>query len=264
MTPSLDAHLNLRAAMGLCSWTHGWSALLLREYLDQPEEEPFTTAATPDHLFVLVVAGSCHIESLQGGSWKMAKYAVGSLAMTPPGVESTLRWRSTESHRTLQMHLPFALLARQSQELWDRDIADSALPSLLSGRDPLIAATLLALSEALKRGLPNLYAESAAELLGVHLLLQHCRHPVEGYAGRQDPRMRRIREYLRANLATNVSLDGLARYAGLSRFHLLRLFKTRYGMTPLQCLTRLRMDEGRRLLAAGALPNKQDRGPMWL
>jgi AraC family transcriptional regulator len=251
MIPSLHAHSKLRATMSACSWENGWRALLLREYLDQPNEDRFTTAATPDHLFVLVVGGSCRIESLQHGQWRSAHYQTGSLAMTPPGVESTLRWRSTETHRTLQLHLPFALLTRQSQELWDRDLRPGALPALLSGCDQLISSTLLALHGGLQNGLPNLYAESAAELLGMHLLLHHCKRRPPGEARSEDRRLQRVMDYMRANLGRDVSLQDLSQVAGLSRFHLLRVFKRHYGEAPLQRLTRLRMDKARECLMQG-------------
>jgi AraC family transcriptional regulator len=254
LTASLDAHRKLRAARGLCSWTHGWRSILLREYVDQPHEERFTTAATPDPLFVLVVEGSCHIESLLKGQWRSAHYGVGSLAMTPPGVESTLRWRSTESHRTLQLHLPFEQLTRQSQELWDRDVNRSALPAVLSGQDHLIGATMLALRDGMKQGLPDLYAANAAELLGVHFLLRHCKRGALPERGRDDRRLLRVVDFMRANLGANVSLEDLAHTAGLSRFHLLRLFKKHYGETPLQCLTRLRMEAATNHLKTGRLP----------
>ena len=65
---------------------------------------------------------------------------------------------------------------------------------------------------------------------------------------REDQRLRRADAYLRNQLAEPISLAALAQVAGLSRFHLLRLFKTAYGETPLKRLTRLRMAEARRLL----------------
>jgi AraC family transcriptional regulator len=254
LTASLDAHTKLRAARHLCSWTYGWRSVLLREYVDQPVQERFTTAATPDPLFVLVVGGSCRIESLLKGQWRCAQYSVGSLAMTPPGVESTLRWRSAEPHRTLQLHLSFDQLTRQSQELWDRDIRRSAFPALLSGQDPLIASTLMALWEGVKAGLPDLYAANAAEMLGVHLLLRHCNQGAPPERGRDDRRLQRVIEFMRAHLGASMSLDDLATTAGLSRYHLLRLFKRHYGETPLQCLTRLRMEAATRHLKSGKMP----------
>jgi AraC family transcriptional regulator len=253
MIPSLEASKHLHASLEACSWTAGWRSLLLRQYLDSPNQEQFTTAATPDHLFVLVTGGSCHIESFTGGAWRTADYRVGSLAMCPPGASSTLRWRSHEPHRTLQLHLPREILTRQSQELWDRDVSSAELPVLLTTHDPLIESTMLALSEGLGAGLPDLYAQTSAEFLSAHLLLRHCKLGSVRGPVRDDQRLRQVDTYMRDNLSNPVSLEELAQQARLSRFHLLRLFKRAYGETPLKRLTRLRMDEAKRYLQRGGL-----------
>jgi len=64
----------------------------------------------------------------------------------------------------------------------------------------------------------------------------------------EDFRLRRVDDYIRENLASSLSLQAMARQAGLSRFHLLRLFKQAYGETPFKRLTRLRMEEAQRRL----------------
>ena len=251
MIPSLEANRYLPASLQADSWAAGWRSLLLRQYLDSPTQDEFTTAATPDPLFVLVTAGSCQIESLRDGRWQSATYGIGNVAMVPPGVASTLRWRSHEAHRTLQLHLPRDVLQRQCQELWDRDLTAVELPRLLASQDPLIQSTMIALSQGMSAALPDLYAETAAEMLSAHLLLHHC-GTIAG-PEHDDQRLRRVDDYLRDNLEKPVSLEDLAAHASLSRFHLLRLYKRKYGETPLKRLTRLRMDEAKRHLQHGQL-----------
>jgi len=51
----------------------------------------------------------------------------------------------------------------------------------------------------------------------------------------------RAREYLEAHLAEPVGLDDLSRVAGLSRFHLSRLFTSTYGLSPHAYLNQLRL-----------------------
>jgi AraC family transcriptional regulator len=250
LVPSLEAHRWLKASMQLCSWNAGWRSLLLRGYEDKPAVEEFTTAVTPDQLFVLVTAGSCRIECLRGGRRLSATYGVGSLAMKAPRVEEMIRWDSHESHSTLQLHLPSAVMERQIAELWDRG-STVELPSVLATRDPLIETTMIALRDAVAQGLPDLYAETAAEFLAAHLLLRHCRLKPLAAPGHEDRRLQRAEEYMRAHLGEPISLAVLAREAGLSRFHLLRLFKSAYGETPLKRLTRMRIGEAKRRLASG-------------
>jgi hypothetical protein len=78
-------------------------------------------------------------------------------------------------------------LVHESQELWDRDVPAAELPVLLTTHDPLIESTMRALSAGLASGLPDLYAQTSAELLSVHLLLRHCELGTVRSPRRDDP-----------------------------------------------------------------------------
>ncbi|PWC86513.1 AraC family transcriptional regulator [Azospirillum sp. TSH100] len=71
--------------------------------------------------------------------------------------------------------------------------------------------------------------------------------------GREPAAVRRAREYLDAHLDSPVELADLAEAAGLSRFHLLRVFRAAVGTTPHGYLTDRRVAQAKRLLA-GPLP----------
>lgn len=66
-----------------------------------------------------------------------------------------------------------------------------------------------------------------------------------------DP-VERAHAFLAAHLTGPVSLEALAAHAGMSRFHLLRRFRDRYGHPPHAYHLRLRTARARELLAAGA------------
>ena len=125
------------------------------------------------------------------------------------------------------------------------------LPRLLACQDAVIQTTLVSLAQGMSAGLPDLYAETAAEFLSAHLLLHHC-GTIAG-PEHDDRRLRRVDDYLRDHLDKEVSLEDLATHASLSRFHLLRLYKRKYGETPLKRLTRFRMAEAKRHLQHGQL-----------
>lgn len=61
----------------------------------------------------------------------------------------------------------------------------------------------------------------------------------------------RARAYLAANAFAKIPLDTLARESGLSKFHLLRVFRDRTGLTPWQYQVNLRLDHARQLLQRG-------------
>ncbi|HVZ55453.1 MAG TPA: AraC family transcriptional regulator [Chitinophagaceae bacterium] len=63
----------------------------------------------------------------------------------------------------------------------------------------------------------------------------------------------RIRRYMDHHFERELNLDLLSRVAFTSKFHLLRLFKKYYGLTPLQYLTEKRLEKSRDCLKAGML-----------
>ena len=63
--------------------------------------------------------------------------------------------------------------------------------------------------------------------------------------------VRRAMEYLRGKLAQPITLDDLAAYAGLDKFHLCRAFRAQIGMPPHAYLTHLRVHRAKELLAEG-------------
>jgi len=61
--------------------------------------------------------------------------------------------------------------------------------------------------------------------------------------------VREIRELLEREYHGSWTLDRLARHAGISAFHLQRVFKKYTGLSPKQYLNRIRVEEAKRLLA---------------
>jgi AraC family transcriptional regulator len=251
LIPSLNAHLHLKAKMTADSWQVGWRSLLLRAYIDPAEVEELKNPPTADHLIVLVTSGSTDIESYHKGRWYAAHYKPGSLAMNASGQENTLRWRGKKTHSTLQLHIPRPTIEAKARELSNKDAGFPKLPNGLLVRDPLVSQVVWGLAEAMAEGAPDLYAEITAELLATHLLVRHCKFSQPGIRPHEDMRLRRVDMLMRGSLGKPLSLASMATEAGLSRFHLLRMFKQAYGETPFQRLTRFRMEEARRRLRQG-------------
>lgn len=254
MISSLEARRYLRATMTLCSFEAGWRSLLLRAYDDPPVVEPFTTPRTDDHLIVLVTKGACNVEGLYRGKWSRAAYGPGSLGMTAPGEEVTLRWRGATSHSTLQLHLPAEAIRRCMENLLLRGTSPPQMPNELSREDPLLQQVILGVAARLREGAPEIYAESAAQFLAMHMLVRHAGHEPHKAPTREALRMQRVCDYMQAHLSESISLEDLAKVACVSRFHLIRMFKHACGETPYQHLTRLRIEHARQRLASGAEP----------
>jgi AraC-like DNA-binding protein len=69
--------------------------------------------------------------------------------------------------------------------------------------------------------------------------------------GREPGAVRLSRAYLQEHAAENVTLEALARLAGLSPFHLCRVFRRAVGMTPHAYQTQVRVRHAKSLLRAG-------------
>jgi AraC family transcriptional regulator len=257
MISSIEAYRYLRATMTECSQKAGWRSLLLRAYDDPPVVEPFTTPPTKDHLIVLVTKGTSNVEGLYGGKWQKANYCPGSLGMTAPGEEVTLRWRGDTSHSTLQLHLPAESILRCNEDVVGRGAVSPRMPNALSHDDSVLQQVILGVAAKLREGAPEIYAESAAQFLTMHMLVGHAGHKIKQARTRDGARMQRVCDYMHAHLAEEISLQDLAKVAYLSRFHLIRMFKQTYGTTPYQRLTRLRTQRAQRLLATSDTPITQ-------
>jgi|RhiMethySRZTD1v2_1073278.scaffolds.fasta_scaffold13870_3 AraC-like DNA-binding protein len=68
--------------------------------------------------------------------------------------------------------------------------------------------------------------------------------------------VRRAMAYLRERLADAFTLEDLARYAGLDKFHLCRAFRAQIGMPPHAYLTQMRIARAKELLDSGVRPSE--------
>ena len=70
-------------------------------------------------------------------------------------------------------------------------------------------------------------------------------------AGREPAAVNRVRRLIEDRCGENLSLADLSREAGLSPFHLIRVFQRHIGLTPHNYMTQQRIRRARALLAAG-------------
>lgn len=117
--------------------------------------------------------------------------------------------------------------------------------------DPQLAQALRALFDLLDSP-----AEPSARLeLFTGTMRQLCATHATGIAaGRKQAAhhaVLRARAYLEANALSKIPLETLARESGLSKYHLLRVFKERTELTPWQYQVNVRLNHARRLLQRG-------------
>ena len=111
--------------------------------------------------------------------------------------------------------------------------------------DDARAAPFHRLLDAVCAGVDRLTLEVAvAEAVGALAVISNA-HP-----GHSRP-VRRAMDYIRERLVDSITLDDLADFAGLDKFHLCRAFRAQIGMPPHTYLTHLRVARAKELLLRG-------------
>ena len=232
-----------------------WTSLIVRRVADVAVVEDLVLAPVDAQHLVLPTRGRKSVESYVDGRWRRRSYGPNQIGMTAPGRPTRLRWTSTpdEPLETLHVYLPGEAFRRTALQVW----GDDHLPehgACLPLPDPVLAQVILGLAAAAESAAPDLYAESAREFLAVHVLLRHGGRPVPPGPRHEDARIARATAYMRENLRLPLTLADIAREAGLSSYHFLRLFKAATGSTPVRYLVDLRLARARRHLERSAMP----------
>lgn len=134
------------------------------------------------------------------------------------------------------------------------DLPDGAAPRFNAAvaQDAFAVSGLIRLLRLLRHSRDCHERETALMLTLSRLVDRHGeapRPPVRPLVSK--PAIATIKSFLNDRLAERVSLADLATETGLSRFHLLRQFKSETGLTPWQYQAHLRVIDARRRLRAG-------------
>ena len=121
--------------------------------------------------------------------------------------------------------------------------------------DPEMARQISSLHRALEVAPERLERESRFLDTLAGLAMRHTgeRPQPRGYTTHQRI-VSRARDYLEADVATDVSLTDLAAAVGISRFHLLRVFRREVGLPPHAWRMQLRLRQAKRQLRDGEPP----------
>jgi len=155
-----------------------------------------------------------------------------------------------DPHLTLHtFYIEEPLMAEVAATLWGGQATVAFRAPLIA--DQATVSQLLTAHRSLERG--DLESEEKTFFALEQLLHRHATP-----TGATRPTTRReaglaaVRELLADRAAENVGLDDLAAVAGLSRFHLIRAFQRRYGVTPFAYLRHRRIEKARAVLRTGA------------
>ena len=141
-----------------------------------------------------------------------------------------------------------ALLRQLAQEISGEDWHQPHFPMSVVD-DPIVARQLSHLHRVLEKSDNQLKRDTAMRIAFGSLILRHAENnPLKRCTQGERDAVRRVREYIETYYEHNTSLDELAEIAGLSPFHLVRVFKDETGLPPHTYLTHVRVQKARELL----------------
>ena len=161
---------------------------------------------------------------------------------------------ATEEGWGYRMLYPSEALVRfVAREATGRDFAP--VFDVSSVQDPRFAERVRAMHVVLENDADRLRKECALlETLG-ELVLHHAAASRSGCLTPTAPRttaaLCRVRDLLETEYSRTVTIGELAREAGLSTFHLIRVFRAAFGLPPYKYLEQVRIQQARRLIRHG-------------
>lgn len=205
--------------------------------------------ALPDHRIKLhagaPVAGACRLHKFL--------YTRGDLDILPAGATDV--WHEEAPSTSIVVRMAPSLLQRAADEM-GLPAERARLDERHQFRDAQIEHIAWALDAERRAGFPNgtLYTDSLGTALAVHLIAAGQRIDAAPVQGLARPQLRRVMEYIEANLDGDLSLSTLAAIAGLSTSHLKTQFKRSTGLPVHEYVVHRRVDRARGLLLRSEMP----------
>jgi AraC family transcriptional regulator len=197
------------------------------------------------------------VTSRCGGKTLRRLQVPGDVKIVPPGISRV--WETESATVKLSMYLS-PILMHSVAEAMGINPERAIVPPQLHVRDPRIEHLGWAAKAELESSEPfgRLYGEGLGLALASHLLRAYA--PITGphWGGRLSRRrLQRVVDYIRDNLAGELSLAQLAELAGMSPSHFKVIFRRTTGQPVHQYVIRARVEYASDLIARDRLPLSQ-------
>jgi AraC family transcriptional regulator len=225
----------------------GWIGIAVEDY--------FTPACViPQHEHIenflhVVLQGSVKYEVLTRGKMFQVDANPGTTFILPRGTIDEVRWAGPTHRIAVAIHQ--TLLTNALDETAHQK--DIELTEHWNLHDPHILAVLVAMTTDLNEGSPagRLYGESLSNALAVYLLGRYTAHrytPLTNKGGLPGYRLKRVLDYICANLADDLSLSELAAIVDISPHYFSELFKKSMGVSPHRYVLSQRIEHSKQSL----------------
>ena len=179
------------------------------------------------------------------GQWERAELRQPSLTLTPAFLACDWHWTG-EPLDIFDVYLPYELMQAAWAEHYKGDPARLNLQARLVFEDAGILLLMQSMLAAVRQGTPvaAFLLETFTDHLINSLICSQAGAIIVRPATRSvlsSPVLQRVKDHVEEHIAEDITLEMLARVAGVSRFHFIRLFRESVGITPHAYLVERRM-----------------------
>ena len=226
---------------------NGWKGVALEAHTTGPCDHP--DHVHPTHFVQLQLRGPVRYRWTTNGVTRDGTAEPGTLFLCPRGSRDRVEWLDPTDRILLSIEHP--VITRVLEETTARD--DVELQQSFEMHDRHIASLILALRADLEDGSPagHLYGDSLITALAVYIQNRYAvfRHRTAQFrGGMPSARLKRVLEYIDANLGEDISLSALAQVAGMGPHYFCDLFRQSIGLSPHRFVLRQKLERAKKLL----------------
>jgi AraC family transcriptional regulator len=236
----------------VASYHTGWKGLTFTHYCHPPHET--VEHRLLQHSLVVTDPKSCfQAERCLDGKFKHCAHGNGRVDVIPAFLSHRTNWDREVEFSVIAI-CP-TLLNQTTQELMQREI--ELIPQLAID-DPVIQQLALALKLEIQTGCMSgrLYGELLGTALAARLVQNYAvSKPALEFKANSltQSQLKRVIDYIKANLTQDLSILDLATLTGMSESHFSRSFKRSVGIAPYQYLIQQRVERAKQLLEQRSL-----------
>ena len=235
---------------------HPWSGYLFEESIGP--NEPIKRACFLKTTVFLCTGGQGAAHRKHRGVWSQYRIRPGSVFLVRRDTEIQAAW-TTNPWPTMVLQLDNSRLQHVAPD--QVSTLEKSLISALTTDDHRLAALMLAMREEVRQGCTSgrLYGESISLALLAYLAGKYAAPPPtdHGTTNLSPVHVRSLVDYVRANLASNLSVTELAGLVRMSPSHFARVFKASFGVSPYRFVMQERIEAAKRMLSSTKLSASQ-------
>ena len=238
--------------------TLGWNEVAQRSYRYRGQDVAIPPLA--DFLIVHYRHGETPMDRQFDGRWTRTVCDPGHFSLLSRSAAS--HWHWTEDIEVSHVYLTETLMSRVASDMLGQPVAGVQFHDVLRGHDPVVSHIAAEVTrEAAQQSLGGpLYAEALSVQLAVHLLRSYatCSFKTPAAAGGLAPReLRRLEDYVDANVHHPITLDDMAQALGLGVWTLNRQLRRTLNLSAYAFVVERRVQRAVTLLRAGGLSLKE-------